>query len=125
MSDDDKKSSESTSTTTNDSTNNINIDNNDETVMSGGRLPTADERDKINDIIQMLRQQNVNVTSINLNDNSKNDTSSSSSTSNQMTAVAGNVIGDNNMYLLESEEKGDAGLKKHAFWDTQVSDALY
>ena len=64
--------------------------------------------------------KNVNVTSINLNDNSNNDTSSSG---NNMPAVAGNVIGDN-MYLLESEEQGDAGRKKHAFWDTQVSYTL-
>ena len=54
-SNDDKKSSEST--TTNHDTGSNSNNNNNETEMSGGRPETADERDKINDIIQMLRKQ--------------------------------------------------------------------
>lgn len=34
---------------------------------AGGRPPTEDEKEKIDGIIEMLRQQNLNVTSIPLN----------------------------------------------------------
>lgn len=76
--------------------------NNDKSDPKGGRPATAAETENIQDILAMLRQQNLNVTSLPLNNN---------------TTTSGNVIAEN-MDLDRLLNDGDAK-KKHAFWDTQ------
>ena len=88
-----------------DNTNPNNSSNNkDGNDPEGGRPAKAEEQEKLTEILNMLRQQNLNVTSIPLNQNG----------GGAVSRTSGNVIADNAGGFV------DDGKKKHAFWDTQV-----
>lgn len=98
----------------------------------GGRPATADEQNQINEILTMLRNQNLNASSIPLNQDSNSAVTATATASNGsgngndgvVGATAGNLIAENATGFVGNEE-GDDGRKKHAFWDTQVSMYLY
>ncbi len=85
-----------------------------------GRPATAAEQEQLSDIISMLRQHNLNVTSIPMNQEgaatSSDKGGDAAGVSAKNATTAGNVIEENAMGFTEA---GD-GKKKHAFWDTQV-----
>lgn len=89
----------------------------------GGRPATSQEYEQINGIIEMLRQQNLNVTNIPVNNNSGSagDAGASAGAGGASAGaggVAGNLIAEN-LDLGRIGGGGDDGRKKHAFWDTQ------
>ena len=79
-------------------------DKNNDSGEKGGRPATAEEQANIQGIMEMLRQQNLNVTSVDLPQHQQ--------------SVAANVIPDNDN--ASARLGADDGRKKHAFWDTQV-----
>lgn len=105
-----------------------NSNNNPSEEPSGGRPATADEQNQINEILTMLRNQNLNASSIPLNQDSNSAVTATATASNGsgngndgvVGATAGNLIAENATGFVGNEE-GDDGRKKHAFWDTQVS----
>lgn len=96
---------DNTDTSTNDTTPSTN---------SGGRPATAQEAEQINGILEMLRQQNLNVTNIPMSQNGTVGAGAG-------TGVAGNLIAENLDLSGIGGGAEDGGRKKHAFWDTQVS----
>ncbi len=104
-----------------------NDDNTNNTDGDGGRPATAEEQEKIESFLELLRQQNLNVTSIPLNQPSSNGGGTDTSNTNTGKASSGtaaNLIADNALEALSlggNNKNDNAGRKKHAFWDTQVS----
>jgi len=87
---------------------------------------TAEEQEKIEGFLELLRQQNLNVTSIPLNQpdaGAASDASSNTGAGNGTGTggTAANLIADNALETLNLGGNNDnnSGRKKHAFWDTQ------
>ena len=88
-----------------------------------GRPATAEEQEQLNEILTMLRQQNLNVTSIPLNQDSSTNNSTAAESSSQAAVgatTAGNIIADHATAAASAGDSDSIGRKKHAFWDTQV-----